>query len=262
MDSNIWPFDTAARAIMRSEFSNEVVERDVAAILTAFRLHSLRRYFRQVHWHEESVNAHHADLIEPGLKLESVAAHSWHVADTALILAPHFPDLDLSRVLQLAILHDKLEMITGDYDPVGPDGTGRGSHAFDQQARATKEHEERRALAQYLSSLNEAARNIQAPLLEEVIAGTSNEALFIKAVDKLQALAFVILKKDGNVNDTHLSFSVRYSQKAIQYFPPLHDHYSFLLELLLESVAIRRGTDVGQLREIAAAHLPRQEHGS
>jgi hypothetical protein len=58
---------------------------DIEAILSAFELQRVRRYNNQVHWETESQEALFADRAEPGLKLENVAAHSWHVADAVTL---------------------------------------------------------------------------------------------------------------------------------------------------------------------------------
>ena len=99
-------------------------ERDIDVMVASLGLQSIRRYMNQHHWYEESRLARAADEAEPGLKLENVAAHSWHVADAVLLLAPIFPEIGARRALELAILHDKLELLTGDFDPVGPAGDG------------------------------------------------------------------------------------------------------------------------------------------
>jgi len=214
---------------------------DVEVILMSFKLQGVRRYYNQVHWAEESRRAALADEIEPGFKLENVAAHSWHVADTAILLSPHFPQLDYSKVLTLAVLHDKLEMFTGDYDPVGPDGTGRKAHVFNAKFRKLKDQAELRALHYYLGHLREDIRLEHERLFQEIIEGQTKESLFIKAIDKLQALAFVFLKKGGRLSDEHLAFTVRYSRKVTDYFPELRNHYLALLSKLIDSVAQDRG---------------------
>jgi len=215
--------------------------KDVDALLSSFKLQLVRRYFHQVHWDVESKEAAFSDRAEPGLKLENVAAHSWHVGDAALLLAPHFPNLDREKVLALALLHDKLEMFTGDFDPVGNDGQGGQTHAFDDDRRREKVCAEETALKIYLSQLRESAQHYQGELLSEMIRGVSSEALFVKAIDKLQALAYVYLKKNGNISDAHLVFSIRYSRKAIEFFTGISIHYSILLDRLIDSVASFRG---------------------
>lgn len=217
--------------------------RDIDAIMDALNLQLVRRYLDQIHWDEESRAAHRADDAEPGYKLENVAAHSWSVADAALMVASHFSNLDLERVLALAILHDKLEMITGDYDPVGKDGRGQTSHAFQSDARERKDLAEINAMKQYLSHLSPAAAALQADYLEDVIYQRTKEARFVKAIDKMQALAFVVAKKDGKMSNEHLAFSLRYSAKAVKAFPPIIKHYEILVFRLIERVASVRGLD-------------------
>src|SRR5262249_53557932 len=129
------------------------INADIDAILDGFHLQEVRRYFHQVYWLEESETAARADAIERGLKLENVAAHSWHVADTVLLLADRFEEINSDRALRLALLHDKLEMYTGDFDPVGTDGKGDDTHAFNTEARARKVEIERAALIRYLDRL-------------------------------------------------------------------------------------------------------------
>ncbi len=213
---------------------------DVAAMRAALGLQTIVRYLGQHYWGQESAHARAADQVEPGLKLENVAAHSWQVADAALLLAPHFPELRVERVVQLAILHDKLEMITGDFDPVGSDGRGTDSHAFNPIAQSHKRVTELRALESYLNGIREPSRSVQRELLLDAIDGTSVEARFVKAVDKLQALIYVIEKKKGSMSDEHVDFSIRYSGKAIEYFPGLIAHCRILFRDLLRSVAAHR----------------------
>ncbi len=220
---------------------------DIEAILMSFKLQEVRRFFNQVHWSEESERAALADEVEPGFKLENVAAHSWHVADTAILLSPHFPQLDYSKVLTLAVLHDKLEIFTGDYDPVGADGTGRKAHVFNAKLRRVKAEAELHALHLYLEHLREEIRPEQERLFLEIIEGRTKEALFIKAVDKLQALAFVYLKKGGRLSDEHLAFTVRYSRKVAEYFPELRNHYIVLLGKLMDEVVRFRGIALSDL---------------
>ncbi len=213
----------------------------------ALGLQKVVRYIGQRHWDEESSHARAADQVEPGLKLENVAAHSWQVADASLLLAPHFPELSVGRTVQLAILHDKLEMITGDFDPVGSDGCGTDSHAFDAIAQRRKRAAELSALEDYLKDVREPSRSLQRELLLDTIEGITVEARFVKAIDKLQALVYVIEKKKGSMSDEHVDFSIRYTGKAIEYFPGLTAHCQILFRDLLRSVAVHRATCVSDL---------------
>lgn len=218
----------------------EDVQKDVDVILWSLKLYQTRRYFHQLFWEKETEAAEQADFIEGYPRLETVAEHSWHVADIVILLGGHFPNLDLYRCIRMAILHDKMEIITGDKNPLGWDGTGHSTHAFCTTMRLRKDSEEKAAVSQYISALRESAKLQQCTDLEEIIEGRTNESRFIKAVDKLQALAYVLLKKQGNFQDQHLRFTLKYSEKAADYFPPLKAHYYELRRRLVSQVAEHR----------------------
>ena len=92
---------------------------------------------------------------------ESVAAHSWGMAILALRLAPQ--DLDLTKILAMCLVHDLPEVRVGDLTPHD-----------DLSNKFKDEHAAMRDLApQWLE------------LFEEYEAGQSNEAKFVKQIDKL-----------------------------------------------------------------------------
>jgi len=251
----------ATARLVASKFSGDKppseadIAADIFALLEGFALQQVRRYFRHRYWEDETVEAAFADRAEPGVKLENVAAHSWHVADATLLFLDHFGWLDRERCLSFAILHDKLEMYTGDANPVGRDGKGSSTHAFDELARAIKGEKEKSALLQYTSTLRANVAEYQAKLFLEMIDGASDEARFIKAIDKLQALAFVHLKKRGLLQDPHIRFTLKYSQKCCEYFPALRGHYEFLRNLFLEEIARRRSCTAAQLERDLLSQL-------
>src|ERR1022692_3874259 len=110
---------------------------DVQAILWSMRLSSVTRFLDHRFWEPETTDAKRALQLEPRPRLESVAEHSWHVADSVLMLASRFPALDANRCLTLAILHDKLEIITGDWPACNPVGN--------ESAKVLKRRYERKA---------------------------------------------------------------------------------------------------------------------
>lgn len=226
------------------------IDRDIDVILWSVRLASIRRYFHQPFWREETADAEYAARIESYPRLESVAEHSWHVADIVLLLAPHFPDLNVSRCVQLAILHDKLEIITGDLSPVDRSGTGASTHAFNEHKQVAKMVSEEEALELYLRRLRPSTREFQKNALLEILGGATLEARFVKAVDKLQALGFVFLKKNGDFKDKHLSFTLRYAEKITSTFPHLRPYYEELRRRLIESVAKYRGVGIAEIESL------------
>jgi 5'-deoxynucleotidase YfbR-like HD superfamily hydrolase len=217
----------------------------------------IRRYFHQRFWEQETVQAEFASRIEPFPRLESVAEHSWHVGDTVLLLGGHFPSLNVDRCIRLALLHDKMEISIGDKNPVGKSGTGESTHAFNADRQASKELSEREAIERYLARIRHSASNEQRGLLIEVLEGRTPEARFVKSIDKLQALGFVIVKKRGAMLNTHISFTLKYSEKAVAYFPGLRSHYEELRSRLMVRVARQRKMSLAELEEsLYNAQLP------
>lgn len=105
---------------------------------------------------------------------ESVAEHSWHVAFLVWTLSRWVPDLDTTRALELALVHDLAEVRIGDlprtaatYFPVG-----------------AKQSAERAALEDLLGPLGAHALE----LVSEYESGESLEARFVRACDKLQLM--------------------------------------------------------------------------
>ena len=220
--------------------TGEEVKQYVDVILWSIRLETIRRFFHMNFWENETLEAEFAKKVEKDPRLESVADHSWHICDTILLIARHFPELDEDKCIKLAILHDKMEILTGDLKPIGRDGTGKNTFAFDKQKKQEKEIFEKDAIKKYLSKLPFSARQKQSELLSEVLNCTTNEAKFVKAIDKLQVLAFIHNKKQGDIKNKHLNFTLKYAKKAIQLFPGIESLYDELAFRIIDQVAKKR----------------------
>jgi putative hydrolase of HD superfamily len=228
--------------------TNRDIDRDIDVIIWSMGLHNIRRYFHQRFWEEETRASEFAARIEPLPRLESVSDHSWHIAFICNLLGPRHENLDQTKVLRLAVLHDILEIIVGDQSPIGRDGTGRSTHAFNQRVAQERSAMEEAAVAYYVGRLPSDAAEEQRSLLDDYQSGRSQEARFVKCVDKMQTLAFVLIKKSGDMEDKHIRFTLSYSEKGISYFPALEDHFRNLQVRVLESVAAWRHTSVTELR--------------
>ena len=90
-----------------------------------------------------------ADRLESYPRLETVAEHSWAVADSVILLAPNFPYLHRAHAVELAVLHDKMEIAIGDLNPLGRDGTGERGHAFNIDKQLDKHRREMVAIESY-----------------------------------------------------------------------------------------------------------------
>jgi putative hydrolase of HD superfamily len=58
-------------------------------------------------------------------RAESDAEHSWHLATFLLLLEDELPEVDFTRVLKLALIHDLPEIYAGDTNPYRSDLTNK-----------------------------------------------------------------------------------------------------------------------------------------
>lgn len=128
-----------------------------------FEFNHLKQLYRQG-WLQRGV---------PHARCESVAEHTFGVAVLALFLsAAHLPDLDVSKVLRMALLHDFGEIYVGDITPA------------DGMDREVKRRLEQQAVQQVLHKLPRGADYIA--LWEEYERGASHEAQFVRQMDRLE----------------------------------------------------------------------------
>ncbi len=105
---------------------------------------------------------------------ESVAEHSWRLAVMALLLADDFPGLDMQRVLEMCLVHDWGEAVTGDIP------------AFEKTGQ--DERVEERAVETLLAQLPPTQAGRFAALFAEMRQMSTPEAKLWRALDKLEVL--------------------------------------------------------------------------
>ena len=109
---------------------------------------------------------------------ENDAEHSWHLAVMAVVLAEHArgEGLDLSRVIEMLLVHDLVEIDAGD------------TFAYDREGNLDKEDRETKAADRIFAILpaDQAAR-LRA-LWEEFETRRTPEARYAAALDRLQPL--------------------------------------------------------------------------
>ncbi|MVT55367.1 hypothetical protein GPL17_33590 [Bradyrhizobium yuanmingense] len=86
------------------------------------------------------------------------------------------------------------------------------THAFNQEVALQRAAAEELALAKHLDRLPCGRRRGATGLLNEYRDALSQEANFVKSIDKL--LAFVLLKKRGDMEDKRLRFTISYSENV------------------------------------------------
>jgi putative hydrolase of HD superfamily len=107
---------------------------------------------------------------------ESTAEHTWRLMLMALTFAPAFPEANLSRLLQILLVHDLGEAVSGDIP------------AVDQAFRPDKAATERAAFVSLLAPLSNEQQRAFLGLYDEYEAAQTLEARLAKGLDKLETI--------------------------------------------------------------------------
>jgi putative hydrolase of HD superfamily len=107
---------------------------------------------------------------------ESVAEHTWRLALMAMVLYGRAPGVDLARLLQMCLVHDLGEAISGDVP------------APAQAALPGKAARERADLLALLAPLPDDVQGDVVALWDEYEAAESREARLAKGLDKLETI--------------------------------------------------------------------------
>lgn len=161
---------------------------------------------------------------------ESVAEHSWQMALMAILIAPHLRrPVDLLRVLEMIVVHDLSEAVTGDIP------------AFEvsarQDAKRRREAEAARRIRDMLDV--DTGRHVYALFLE-LEAGTTSEARLVHALDRLE------VQIQHNLAPTETWEPVEYPMVFNRLGGPCH-HDPFLADLacMVEADGEAKMTDAG-----------------
>jgi putative hydrolase of HD superfamily len=117
-------------------------------------------------------------LLIDGQRQENSAEHSWHIAVLAPLLVEYAPDpaIDLARVMQMALIHDIVEIDAGD------------TYCYDPVAGLDKAERETAAAARLYGLLPEDQGWCFMTLWQEFEARQTPEARFAAALDRIQPL--------------------------------------------------------------------------
>lgn len=109
---------------------------------------------------------------------ENDAEHSWHLALMAVLLAEHanWPDINLLKVIKMVLVHDIVEIDSGD------------TFCYDEEGYRTKAARENAAADRLFAILPEDQGEEIRALWEEFDARQSREARFAAALDRLQPM--------------------------------------------------------------------------
>ena len=155
-------------------------------------------------------------------RYESVADHTWRVAMLVLIMADQLSKkINLEKALMMVLIHDLPEIITGDMSPLGDDGTGKNTYAFDKEKADERQLEEKDAAASLFDILPAAEAKKLFDLWLEYDRQQSFEAQAVKALDKIEALMQVLQYRDGHFFKKHLAFNISYALKWLEIDPAI-----------------------------------------
>jgi putative hydrolase of HD superfamily len=125
---------------------------------------------------------------------ENSAEHSWHLSMFALVLSAHAKDVDALHVIKLLLVHDIVEIDAGDH----PIHSTTGQDALIEQA-------EQRAAERIFGLLPEQQAREMRELWDEFEAAQTPEAVFAKALDRLQPLLINTLSNGGTWTENSLT---------------------------------------------------------
>jgi putative hydrolase of HD superfamily len=132
---------------------------------------------------------------------ENNAEHSWHLAVMALILAEHANEqVDLLKVLKMVLIHDLVEIDTGDI------------FLFDTAKNHDNSDEERAAARRIFGMLPENQAQEMIQIWEEFEAGESREAKFAKALDRFEPVLQNTANNGGTWAEFKLAFETVYQK--------------------------------------------------
>lgn len=109
---------------------------------------------------------------------ETDAEHSWHLATMAMLLYEYADtaNVDLNRVIRMALVHDLVEVYAGD------------TFAYDKAGNVDKEKREKEAADKLFGMLPSDQGEEICALWEEFDAMETSDALFAASLDRLQPL--------------------------------------------------------------------------
>jgi putative hydrolase of HD superfamily len=116
-------------------------------------------------------------LLTDSSRKENSAEHSWQLAVMVIVFSEYADDeIDLKRVLKMVVIHDLVEIDAGD------------TYAYNHEAQEDKEEREREAAERIFGLLPSDQAQEFRTLWEEFESRETSEAMFAKAIDRLQPL--------------------------------------------------------------------------
>ncbi|MBY5946626.1 HD domain-containing protein [Photobacterium rosenbergii] len=155
---------------------------------------------------------------------ESTAEHTWRLCLMAMLFEREMPEIDHAKLMQICVIHDLGEAISGDIA------------AVDQDPSIDKSHQERLDLQTLIAPLNLPMQQHILALWDEYEQAETLEAKVAKGLDKLETL---IQHNQGlNPDDFDYEFNLHYGKKYTDQHPLL----AAIREIVDQDTASRVGT--------------------
>lgn len=173
------------------------------------------------------VKRHNTVPIKSGQN-ETDAEHSWSVALLACALAAQIdPDLDTGKISEFAVIHDLVEVYSGDT-----------SNFASRSKLLSKDRREKAALEKLKSELSALSWITQT--IEDYESQKTGEARFVKAVDKLLPLLFDYLENgrfyhENKITKQHWVEQMQNHRQKAKSHSGVYEYYEELRTLLLNS---------------------------
>jgi putative hydrolases of HD superfamily len=165
----------------------------------------------------KSVNR--ATTLHDGSRRENTAEHSWHVALYALTLADQAaPGVNIDRVIRMLLLHDLVEIDTGDVPIHSANGAAHAS--------AETQAAEQRAADRIFGLLPASQAQAFRALWNEFEANETPDARFAKSLDRLPPVMANLASGGGTwveYDVTYTQLEARVGQKIARGAPALWD---------------------------------------
>jgi len=160
-------------------------------------------------------------LLTDASRRENAAEHSWQLAIMAMVLMEHFcpRQLNLLRVLQMLLIHDLVEIDTGDV------------HFCDTAQRRKQVDKEAKAADRLFKLLPHDQAQLLLRLWHEFENQESEEAKFAHILDRLQPLLHGYVTegrtwRENSLTSHHLLSIVESMKESA---PEIHDHAAALI---------------------------------
>lgn len=141
------------------------------------------------------------NYITAGVRKETDAEHSWHLALMAYLLSEHANnEIDVLKTMAMLLIHDIVEIDAGD------------TYAFDKAGNVDKEEREKKAADRLFHILPSDQAEKLLGLWEEFEECKSSEAKFANALDKIQPVLLHKLSDGKSWREHNVTLSQIYKR--------------------------------------------------